>query len=1203
MKKMKLDPGQAAAYNADRNAVVSAGAGSGKTTVLAERYVRLVTERGLDVDSILTLTFSRKAAAEMYGRIYQRLADSDHPRARDQIAAFDTARIMTLDAFCASVARGACHRYGVPPDFAVDEARLQRIADEAAVEVLMDRRQEDALRRLVATRGFDRIRREFLADIAVKTISLAAPPDFQGDAARQAAHLKTRIAEVCAELERIGAEILSIDETGVAGETLSKAKTAVRGVLPLTRGLDDADLAALIEAARYLASGDSFRRPGSNVTQAALVELREWTEPLKTNAKELQVLAGSYRFRDDALAVGALLDDFAERFLERKRREGLISFRDAAELALDILKRDRALRDHYKSRIRAIMIDEFQDDNELQKDLLYLLAERTDRHSAGVPRPEDLAPDKLFFVGDEKQSIYRFRGADVSVFRRLSSELDPGGKASLALSVNYRSSAELVDFFNAFFPGVFGEAEEPFEAAFSPIAAAPRETGDAEPDATGGTEPDAGPLFAALAAAVAPAAPTAASADPATAAIPAVEFHLLVRGSDIEGEMDQDDAELSAAASEAFAAARRIALGVAAGEFAYGDVAVLFRSTSRQHEYERALRLLDVPFAAADPRGVFAEGPANDIYAMLRLALFPRDDTSYAAVLRSPFVRLGDDSLVRIFLSDRAEPFPEDADERWFSGADDARRFAAGRELYRSVLASVDRRGIAAVIASLWYDAGYRTSMLLDRDAAACLGHFDYLHDLALDADRRGLCLASFLDELAPLMGTAEKAEGGDPGEGGNAVRLMTVHKSKGLEFPVVLIADAGNEGRGLRNSQPYYVDPEFGVAVTFRPEDAGKDESIPNYFFERARAAEEARETAELRRLFYVAATRAERKLLIFGSRKIAKKEAEELSALSVADRAAAVLRAPKLDKDGSLQAKSFLDLTAAALAEPAAAAARFSLEALALLGEKERRRLVREPTTAQATPRPTTRASAAVARFAAFHSRAATPLPAETRRVVSPSAMEAVAHRENARAAEGEALAALDIDHHLKAEGIETAFGTLCHVAVERRLSGRPDDIPIKIESALESLGEAERAAVIGTARNLADAFLGTELGRKALAAERRSAEFPFLLPLQGAGELPWLVNGTMDLIFEAEGRCVIVDFKTDRRLDPAAHAVQLSAYRAAARAFSDLSVETWLFYLREARAVRVDECLSAARLAELAELAAAATAAASAPASEDD
>jgi ATP-dependent exoDNAse (exonuclease V) beta subunit len=123
----------------------------------------------------------------------------------------------------------------------------------------------------------------------------------------------------------------------------------------------------------------------------------------------------------------------------------------------------------------------------------------------------------------------------------------------------------------------------------------------------------------------------------------AVEFHLLVRGSENEDAVDEDDAELSAAASEAFAAARRIALGVAKDDFAYSDVAVLFRSTSRQHEYERAFRLLDVPFVAADPRGIFAEGPASDIYAMLAWRSFPATAPRTRRA-RSPFVRLGDDS-------------------------------------------------------------------------------------------------------------------------------------------------------------------------------------------------------------------------------------------------------------------------------------------------------------------------------------------------------------------------------------------------------------------------------------------------------------------------------------------------------------------------------------------------------------------------------
>jgi ATP-dependent helicase/nuclease subunit A len=149
--RREFDPDQRAAIDVDRNAVVSAGAGSGKTTVLVERYARLVEQRGLTVDSILALTFTRKAAAEMNSRIYARLSGSAEPRSAEQLALFDTARISTLDSFCGSIARGAAHRYGIPPDFAVDEARLERAADEVAVELLMDRREDPALRRLVAT--------------------------------------------------------------------------------------------------------------------------------------------------------------------------------------------------------------------------------------------------------------------------------------------------------------------------------------------------------------------------------------------------------------------------------------------------------------------------------------------------------------------------------------------------------------------------------------------------------------------------------------------------------------------------------------------------------------------------------------------------------------------------------------------------------------------------------------------------------------------------------------------------------------------------------------------------------------------------------------------------------------------------------------------------------------------------------------------
>ncbi len=154
---MQFDTNQDAAYMADDNAVVSAGAGSGKTTVLAKRYVRLVTERGLKVHEVLTLTFTRKAAAEMRERIFKQLSLSEHPLAKNALAEFDKARISTLDSFCSALTRGASYRYGVAGDFSVDDTALAKIAEESAMELIMRERSRPVVSRLVSSRSFQTI--------------------------------------------------------------------------------------------------------------------------------------------------------------------------------------------------------------------------------------------------------------------------------------------------------------------------------------------------------------------------------------------------------------------------------------------------------------------------------------------------------------------------------------------------------------------------------------------------------------------------------------------------------------------------------------------------------------------------------------------------------------------------------------------------------------------------------------------------------------------------------------------------------------------------------------------------------------------------------------------------------------------------------------------------------------------------------------
>jgi len=1142
------DKDQKAAIDSDRNTVVAAGAGSGKTRVLAERYVRLVTQRGLDLDSILTLTFTRKAQAEMYARIYRRLSETDHPRAREQLEFFDTARIATLDSFCTALVRGACHRYGVSPDFSVDEVRLQRAAEEEAVQILMTYRNDPTVSRLVATRNFDAIVTDFLADFAVHHLSLVVEPDYTDLARQQITFVTAEIDQVCTALNERGYAILAIDADTAGSESVAKAQAALRTKLPLDPAAVAADPEQAVRTAAHLASSESFRMPGSNVVNPALVELREYAGPLKAAASALKRLAATLGFRADILATGGILDDFGRRFLRRKRQEGLLSFHDATELAVDILTRDRALRDHYKRRIRAIMIDEFQDNNDLQKNLLYLLAEKDAVSSRGVPDPQDLSPEKLFFVGDEKQSIYRFRGADVAVFRRLAADL---GHEPLPLSTNYRSDPALVAFFNALFPGVFGRPEADYEADFAAIGTRPA-------SAEGVPEP---------------AVPGASAA----AALAPVEFHLYDADGQDEAGDDEEAALVSAADAEALAAARRLADGVAAGDFAYADVAVLFRSTTHQGAYERQFRRLGIPFVAADPRGIFLEGPANDYYALLRLCLFPTDRNAYGTVLRSPFTGLGDDAFARIMLDGQRPPFPEDAPADWFADQADLRRFERGRALYRDLRRRVDTEGIAPILAFLWYQTGYRAMIIADPAARSCGEHFEYLYALALDADRRRLCLSAFLDELAPLMGTSVKVDGGEASSRPGTVSFMTIHKSKGLEFPVVLVADCGSTGAANRNPKPYYQHPRFGPVLNLKSEYGPRKEPSLNYFYEQGKQEEALQSLAELKRLLYVAATRAEKRLFFFGTRKISKSDAKKLTGLSGKERLRALLRLERSNSNGDRTQLALFDLIAQGLSAPEGGAAGyevFSIPAITLGAP------ARTPDAPPPDP------------LSAFFRRPALPTVMENPRSTTPSRMKLThAHQTGPHRAAGrepEPLRALPIDGLLKATALENAFGTLCHHSIACLLDHRKADLPASLAEPFRGaeLDDAAQAALQNQALALAEDFLRSTLGEQARTALRRRSEFPFILPLSVPGKKPILVQGSIDLLYEFEGRCLIVDFKTDRNLDPEEHRVQLECYRAAASAFSDLPVETWLVYLRDARSVRLDSVITPSELTSWAE-----------------
>jgi ATP-dependent helicase/nuclease subunit A len=1149
------------------NAVVSAGAGSGKTRVLAERYARLVTERGFKVHEVLTLTFTRKAASEMRERIFKRLAETDHPLAKTALLQFDKTRISTLDSFCTRLVRGASNRYGLAGDFRVDDVEIRRMAEETAVELVMNGRQDKtlyaALSRLVSARSFESVIKDLFADIALTSFSLVKPGDYAGLAQKQVAYIRTETQRHCEAVNNTCADILSIDDSTCKSDTPKRLKTAARNMFTLPLTFDEKDIRSLIEKADHFASQAAFPTIKSNVKDETLKALKVLTDEVRDHAKNLLILTKTLLFQEDILAIGKILDEYETDYLSRKRQTGLVSFRDTLEMAIDVLKSDTKLRAFYKQNIKAVMIDEFQDNNEAQKSLLYLLAERNDGVRGAIPTVKDLAPDKLFFVGDEKQSIYRFRGADVAVFRRLARELKEGAPQDLqhavsdiSLNTNYRSTPELVDFFNAIFPSIFGSATEDYEAEFTEVRSNPSRQG-------------------------------------ATAEAHYAPVEIFLQ------EASEDD-EVSTSTSEALAAAERIVSGVQHGEFGFGDVAVLFKSTSHQNEYERVFRQAGIPFTASDPRGVYAEGPANDFYAILRLALFPLDKNAYAAVLRSPFIKLDDEAVFTLLLEMGAEssiekrPFP-DTPALSFSPVEKA-RYEHGKAIFAELRRRIDLEPLASVLSYLWFETGYRTWLLYHKASRPVLGHFDYLYTLALDADRRQLSAGAFLDELAPLIGTAAKTETGDAPKLDNEILFLTVHKSKGLEFPVVVLADAGGIGKGDRNDKPYYLSAEWGPIVNLKMDTDKRKEAPVNYFYEMVRETLKKQEEAEIKRQFYVAVTRAEKRVLIFGTRKVSKSDERELEGLDEVERLEKLAALPHINGKKETQRRSFLELLAIGLAlgrskrhevfpifPPVSTDASMSAYTERLRALVEKTEQLTGKTSAAAIPLITP---------AAFYAKEAPPLAEWSSFSTTPTAMEAVRGETEGVPLHSEIRGARlpDFKNNAFLEGNEERaknFGTLCHRLIEQRFAGVVfEDAAFRWARDLFPDAARDKAqALADEALALTAAFFSSPVGKTAALAHRRYSEAEFILPVSDGNDKTIMVKGTIDLIYEHEGRCVVVDFKTDREIHPESHRLQLACYKAAASAFSDLPPKTGLVFLRNMTTVFFDPEVSDAELLEAA------------------
>lgn len=1113
---IRLDNEQLEAVTCETSAVVSAGAGSGKTSVLTERYLHLITSGKAEVENILALTFTRKAASEMYERIYTCLLSERgrHPAVANQVEKFDKAHISTLDSFCSQIARDGANMFGISPDFTIEDDESKRLAEQTALKFLLENGSEERIKELTLEYGFPRVWKELFSSVGYTAASLTDPPDTEAMQAAQKDYLEKRIV---AGVETIGGlldALAALD--GNAGKSVENAQAVIVH-------LDDLHAHALNREYKMVLEGleklKGIRKGGGKSKKEDLLRLNELIGELRECLDPLLQAVYSLIHWDRIAGMFSLVQRYMELFVREKKQAGVLSFQDVQMIAIAVLKKSRSVRDYYKSQFRYIMIDEFQDNNDMQKRLLYLLAEQVDLFEE-EPGPEHLEKGKLFFVGDEKQSIYRFRGADVRVFKKLREEIQDAGGRHILLPYNYRSRFGLIDFFNALFRNVFiHPAEEDIEDEASGISRGGREF-EAEfaplRGGGGGKENASVHLFL---------KPYEESADPSA-----------------YGTNDEAEAFAVAHFIKDAVGGRKLTVGRDADTRSAGfdDFALLMRSTGNQVIYERAFRRFDIPYTTESVRTLFLEAPFNDIYYALQLSIFHGDRTAYAAFLRSPFVNLSDDTVLTILLGGNP-PFSEE-EASVSSDPGERERYRIGRDLFRFLSENAPVCSIAELVTHLWYDAGYRFHLLKNPGHHSYLEYFDYLYQLCLDSDRRGVGLIEFLDFLRENLGKYERLEDFEIlKESQQGVHILTIHKSKGLEYPVVILANTGNLGR--RSSEGlYYLSEEFGLTFGL----GGGEKKGKNYFFERGKQEEKLKETAELKRLLYVACTRARDHLVISGCHHKGNQRSENavinmiLKALSVDP---AGEPGPVDIENGAggvtVQWERIPDIDRGALVQKTGGA-----------GPPDRNTAADIYRRAQEIAFPVCR-----------HSFTATEFDTEFPK----SAAGTDGYRE-------EELPPIRSDGVLMTETAVSAFGTLTHYILERKIRETWDRGAIP-GTCLSRFAPEIREQVVDDACALCDRFFTTEAGRK-LRTEAQAVhpEMDFILKYDD-DEIERFIHGRIDLFFETGDRGFIVDFKTDRKVIPGLYTKQMKIYQAAVEEFTDLPVTCLLCFLRGPRTVEIE------------------------------
>ena len=1138
------------AIQAKGSAIVSAAAGSGKTAVLTERIARLIAE-GTDIDRFLVVTFTRAAAAEMKKRIGDKLremarAEGEDPRLMAAAADIGRADISTIDGFCTRVLRRHFQGVGLDPAFAA--------ASEPEAQALMAEAMEELIEESLGDEDFDRLMNAFdgeqgFSDAAYRLYDfLSAQPD-PLEWLRQAAEMSFADQD--------------LDSTPMMEEYLNKAKAQVRRCyeelkiwrdrlndfylenpqIDIKKRKTDILDAELVGAEQVLSQTtyagyavclnaiefktltikevDEELKERVKAARDALKKVikaqreNDFIKPLSEHAQRLKEL------RPLTMAMLAFMEKYFDLYAEKKRAEGLIDYGDMEHMALTLL-RDPAVAKEYKDRFEYVFVDEYQDCNPVQNEIF-----------AAVSRE-----DNQFYVGDVKQSIYRFRMAEPKLFTDKFDQFAPSGGA-LQLSRNFRSATAVIDYVNALFSRIMT-----------------RETGGV--DYTGSARLTAGREERGGA-----------------------ELHILPRALTpeyLEDEAEEELELLAAEEAEALFAAGRIRELVSSTftdrdgterNYRYSDIVILHSAPAKIAEvWVRTLSREGVPAYAEMSGGYFEAIEVQVFLNLLRIIDNPLQDIPLISVLRSPIGGFDTEELILLRADNPADSFygslAAAAKADTLLGVK-ARMFLARLNKWRADAPLYD---LGDFMAELMDSTGFEDYVSALPGGPSRRANLEALLENAAAYSRRGQGIGGFIRFMDRAKGSGKM--GAARIASANVVRILSIHKSKGLEFPVVFLAGLSKNFNTADKTAAFAMNRDIGLGI--KPIRGNLKTS--NLMHSAVTARLWRHQVAEQMRVLYVALTRASDRLIMIASLR----DMDDMAKFPEAITPSAISAA-----------KCYSDwILPTALLSPGENPLRQALGMADLPGTPELSIYLHDGVNTEGIG-----SSLPYEQYKAFREQAVQkgpgvfagrfawqyPYRAETSLPSKVSVSDLAGNYQE--------IAEYPAFMRDKAALRPTGRGTAAHTLMEH--------IPIASHTAESIRAEVARLVTEGilspaeaevvSVKNVA-AFFASPLGRRMAASPRVERELPFnhrvsARQLMAADtDETILLQGIIDCCFMEEGQWVLIDYKTDfvptgkAKEAAAKHRRQLSLYRNALEALTGAKVkEMYIHFLGIGESVRVE------------------------------